>query len=65
MPALTEVERALAAYPNATGVIVSDERLRPLAYRPPAPGGGAVLLVLGDPFPGAPRTWRPKRGAWA
>ncbi len=53
-----DVESALAALPDASGVIVTEptndgRRLRALATRPAAKGGGTVLVVLGDPAPEA------------
>ena len=62
MPTLLEVERALASQHPLDGVIVADERFRTLAYRPPAEGGAAILIVLGNPFPGVRRDYRPERG---
>lgn len=62
MPTLLEVERALASQHPLDGVIVADANFRTLAWRPPAEGGGAVLVVLGDPFPGVRRDYRPERG---
>lgn len=62
MATLLEVERAMAAQHPANGVIVADDQFRTLAFRPPADGGGAVLVVLGDPFPGVRRDYRPDRG---
>ncbi len=62
MATLAEVQAALDSTHPGNGVIVADEHFRTLAWRPPAEGGGAVLIVLGDPFPDLHRSYRPKRG---
>lgn len=62
MATLAEVEAALDSTHPDNGVIVSDDRFRTLAYRPVAEGGGTVLIILGDPFPGIRRDYRPERG---
>lgn len=47
MTSRAEVERVLDATPASNGVAVMDADLRLLAERPPLPGGGFTVVVLG------------------
>ena len=51
MTTLAEVEQALASVSERSGVIIVGPDLSLLATRPPLPGGGAVLIVLGGATP--------------
>lgn len=61
MATLAEVREAVAGLPAADGFAVYDDRLRPLAARPPAQveGAAARLIVLGEPELGIERSIRP------
>lgn len=61
MATLADVREAVAGLPAADGFAVFDDRLRPLATRPPAPVEGAAvrLILLGEPDLGVERSIRP------
>lgn len=48
MATLAEVERVIASIPPSRGFLIVDERTRLVAQRPPAEGGGCVLVALGQ-----------------
>jgi hypothetical protein len=60
MATRAEVERVVAAVPDRDGLLVLDGRMRTLAVRPPAQGGGARIVVVPPLFPeGAAPAARP------